>query len=370
MVSGIGNSFQLHSINPKENGISDFSPVIFEALGFGVVVVDADTHRIVYANSKIYGIGGYSEGALIGHACHGLLCPTEAENCPITEEGQSVDNSERILVRADGTRLSIIKTAVPMTLEGKNYLIESIVDNSERKQIQSELTKANECLQKEIVKRKQIQDRIEHLAYHDHLTGLANRLLFKEQLDHAVSLSSRMANKLAILFLDLDGFKMINDTMGHAVGDQLLKEVSNRLVNIVRKSDVVARIGGDEFVIMIGNQGNVESIRLVAEKILNSFREPFKLNGHDYFLTTSIGVAIYPTDGENADILIRNADIAMYKAKEKGRNQYLLWTLGMKTNGNESAKLGSQRYRIIERKEMDSYYSPQMQCHEVESLAF
>jgi len=347
-------------INSKDITISNFAPAILETLGFGVVIVDADTHRIVYANSKIYDMGGFPEGAVIGRTCHGVLCPAETGQCPITDKGQVVDNSERTMVRADGTLSSIIKTAVPMKLEGKNYLIESIVDNSDRKQMQLDLTEANECMQKEIVKREEMQKKIEHLAYHDHLTGLANRWLFTDQLDHALSLSGRMAKMLAIMFLDLDGFKMINDSLGHALGDQLLKEVSKRLVNTIRKSDVVARIGGDEFVIMIENEENIEAIKLVAEKVLNSFNEPYKLNGQECFVTTSIGVAVYPTDGENAETLLKNADIAMYKAKEKGRNNCRFCTPVMKTNVIETMQLSNELHGALDRNELELYYQPQV----------
>jgi len=347
-------------INSKDSTISNFAPAILETLGFGVVIVDADTHRIVYANSKIYDMGGFPEGAVIGRTCHGVLCPAETGQCPITDKGQVVDNSERTMVRADGTLSSIIKTAVPMKLEGKNYLIESIVDNSDRKQMQLDLTEANEAMQKEIVKREEMQKKIEHLAYHDHLTGLANRWLFTDQLDHALSLSGRMAKMLAIMFLDLDGFKMINDSLGHALGDQLLKEVSKRLVNTIRKSDVVARIGGDEFVIMIENEENIEAIKLVAEKVLNSFNEPYKLNGQECFVTTSIGVAVYPTDGENAETLLKNADIAMYKAKEKGRNNCRFCTPVMKTNVIETMQLSNELHGALDRNELELYYQPQV----------
>jgi len=347
-------------INSKDITISNFAPAILETLGFGVVIVDADTHRIVYANSKIYDMGGFPEGAVIGRTCHGVLCPAETGQCPITDKGQVVDNSERTMVRADGTLSSIIKTAVPMKLEGKNYLIESIVDNSDRKQMQLDLTEANECMQKEIVKREEMQKKIEHLAYHDHLTGLANRWLFTDQLDHALSLSGRMAKMLAIMFLDLDGFTMINDSLGHALGDQLLKEVSKRLVNTIRKSDVVARIGGDEFVIMIENEENIEAIKLVAEKVLNSFNEPYKLNGQECFVTTSIGVAVYPTDGENAETLLKNADIAMYKAKEKGRNNCRFCTPFMKTNVIETMQLSNELHGALDRNELELYYQPQV----------
>ncbi len=266
------------------------------------------------------------------------------------------------MVRADGSALSIIKTAVPIEFDGKRYLIESLIDNSERKKIQQQLTEANESLRKEIMGREKIQEKIQHLAFHDHLTGLANRLLFTDQLNHGIALSERNEKMLAILFLDLDGFKMINDTMGHTVGDQLLVDVSHRLLHTVRKSDVVARVGGDEFVIMIENIEEPNTIQRVAEKVLNSFREPFNLNNHNFFITTSIGVAVYPEDGENADTLVKNADIAMYKAKEKGRNQCLFCTPLMKTKALETVKLSNQLYGALDRDELELYYQPQVHC--------
>jgi diguanylate cyclase (GGDEF)-like protein len=336
------------------------APSILEALGFGVVTIDAETHRIVYANSKIFSMGGYPPGTVIGQSCHHVLCPAEVGKCPITDKGQKVDNSERKMVCADGTKISIIKTVVPMVLGGKKYLIESLIDNSERTRMQETLTETNESLHMEVIKRKKAQEEIRHLAYHDHLTGLANRLLFIEQLNHAISLSGRMARMLAILFLDLDGFKMINDSMGHDVGDQLLTAVSKRLVQTMRTSDIVSRVGGDEFVIIIENNEDAETIKMLAGKILNSFNQPFSLNGHDFYVTTSIGVAVYPTDGENAETLIKNADLAMYKAKEKGRNQYALCTPVMKLNVIETMKMGNQLYGAISRNELELYYQPQI----------
>ena len=359
-MSENSSAARVYIMNPECSRIYAFAPSILEALGFGVVIVDVETHRIVYANSKIYSMGDYPDGTIVGQTCHSVLCPAEVGKCPITDLGQIVDNSERKMVRADGTRVSIIKTVVPMVLEGKQYLIESLVDNSERKRMQEQLTDANESLRMEVIKRKKAQEEIQHLAYHDHLTGLANRILFIDQLNHAMSLSGRMAKILAIFFLDLDGFKMINDSMGHAVGDQLLAAVSQRLAQTVRKSDIVARIGGDEFVIMIENEEDIEAIKVVAGKILNSFNRPFNLDGHDFYVTTSIGVAVYPTDGEDADTLIKNADIAMYKAKEKGRNQYILCSPVMKTNIIETMKLSNLLYGAIERNELELYYQPQV----------
>ena len=167
---------------------------------------------------------------------------------------------------------------------------------------------------------------IKHIAYHDHLTGLPNRLFLFEQLNHAILLSSRMNKMLATMFLDLDDFKMINDTMGHDIGDQLLIEVSKRLLNILRECDIVARIGGDEFIILIKDVDNMDYINLVSKKIIKCFNEPFMLNNQECFVTTSIGIAIYPTDGKDSKVLVKNADIAMYNAKGKGNNEYVIYT--------------------------------------------
>ena len=203
---------------------------------------------------------------------------------------------------------------------------------------------------------------VKHLAYHDHLTGLPNRLFLSEQINHSIFLSNSMKKILAIMFLDLDDFKMINDTMGHDIGDQLLVEVSKRLVNTLRECDTVARIGGDEFIILIEDVEDMNYINKVSEKILKCFNEPFGLNNQGCFVTTSIGVAIYPTDGECADVLIKNADIAMYKAKAKDKNQYVICTPVMKNKIVETMEMNNSLCLALERNEFELYYQPQLSC--------
>jgi diguanylate cyclase (GGDEF)-like protein len=202
----------------------------------------------------------------------------------------------------------------------------------------------------------------EHIAYHDTLTGLPNRLFLSEQLNHAISLASRMGNMIATMFLDLDDFKMINDTMGHDIGDQLLVEVSKRLVNTLRKCDTVARIGGDEFIMVIENVENMDYINIVSEKIIQCFNDPFRFNNHECFITTSLGVAIYPNDGVNAEELIKNADIAMYMAKRKDKNQYVICTPVMKTKIVEVMEMSNSLSQALKRNEFELYYQPQLSC--------
>ena len=223
----------------------------------------------------------------------------------------------------------------------------------------------NKQYQEMMEKNKKIvfaEKEIKHLAYHDYLTGLPNRMYLSQKLNHLIFLGSRMEKILAVMFMDLDNFKMINDTMGHDIGDQLLVEVSKRLGNALRKCDTVARIGGDEFIILIEDVEETDYVNIVSNKILNSFTEPFTLNNQECFITTSVGVAIYPTDGYSSEELIKNADIAMYKAKENGKNKCVICTPVMKTKVVETMKMTNRLYRALEQNELELYYQPQVSC--------
>lgn len=165
---------------------------------------------------------------------------------------------------------------------------------------------------------------------------------------------------MAVLYLDLDSFKMINDTLGHAQGDKLLKMVSERLVSVIRRSDPIARIGGDEFLILVQNRADESSATIIASRLNKAFRQQFVLDGNEVHITVSIGIALYPVDGEDAETLIKNADIAMYTAKEKGKNKYELCTPAMKSSIQEIMNLTNQLYKAVGRKEFELYYQPQV----------
>lgn len=219
------------------------------------------------------------------------------------------------------TAISLRRNKAEESLRKLNEDLENII-----KKRTAELTIVNDKLLKEIEERKKMQEEIKQLAFFDPLTGLPNRRLFYDRLQQAIIEAERNKTNLAIFFLDLDIFKSVNDTMGHAHGDELLKEVSKRLVKLLRKSDIVSRFGGDEFVILIINPKNEQSIRNIAENILNNIRNPFKLNNTDQNITTSLGISIYSPDrARDADTLLKNADAAMYKAKEKGKNTYEIY---------------------------------------------
>jgi diguanylate cyclase (GGDEF)-like protein/PAS domain S-box-containing protein len=175
---------------------------------------------------------------------------------------------------------------------------------------------------RDVTERKQIEQQINHMATHDVLTGLPNRMLFIDRLEVALAQSKRNKHKLAVMMLDLDNFKNVNDTLGHMVGDQLLKEVGYRLSGLVRQSDTVARLGGDEFMILLSDIERMEDSVGIAEIVLKAFQQPFVCGNHKLTSSTSIGIAIYPDDGEDIDSLLRNSDIAMYSVKTQGRNNY------------------------------------------------
>ena len=163
---------------------------------------------------------------------------------------------------------------------------------------------------------------MKHLAQHDFLTGLPNRMLLLDRIVHAIALAPRHAKKVAVLYLDLDGFKEINDTRGHQAGDRLLQSIATRLVECVRGADTVSRQGGDEFVVLLSEMEQFGDAEITAKRMLQAVAEAHSIAGPGMQITTSIGISIYPEDGENAETLIKNADAAMYQAKENGRRSY------------------------------------------------
>jgi diguanylate cyclase (GGDEF)-like protein len=180
------------------------------------------------------------------------------------------------------------------------------------------------------IERKRAEDTIKKLAYHDPLTGLPNRTLFSDRFAMAVAQSKRYHKKTALIMLDLDHFKDVNDNLGHIVGDELLKEVSGRLMSILRKTDTVCRMGGDEFALIVPEVVSKKSVEEVIRRILVAVRKPFTLHGFVGKITASLGIAIYPEDGENLETLIKHADTAMYEVKKDERNNYLYYRAGMK----------------------------------------
>lgn len=223
-----------------------------------------------------------------------------------------------------------------------------------------ELEITNRRLEVEIKERQKIQEEITYLAYHDALTGLPNHLLLTDRLNQGILQAKRNETLISVMFIDIDEFKIINDTLGHDQGDELLKKLSIRLSKIIRKNDSVCRIGGDEFILYFNGYENEQDLDIIASKVMNIFKEPFYLKGQEYYITGSMGISQYPIDGENVETLIKNADIAMYKAKSLGKDQYQKCSNDLKHSALEVMSLTNSLYRAIERNEMLLYYQPQV----------
>lgn len=202
---------------------------------------------------------------------------------------------------------------------------------------------------------------ISFMAYHDYLTGLPNRRLFKDRLEQAIALAKRTEKLIGVIFLDLDSFKTINDTIGHERADALIKVVSDKLRTIVRQSDTVSRFGGDEFLIIANNLSSEHDITIIIRNIMAVLHEPFFMDGQEFALATSAGIAMYPFDGTDTETLIQNADSAMYKAKERGKNQYVICTSDLKEEVLNKIKIMNSLHKAIERNEFFLNYQPQIQ---------
>ena len=202
--------------------------------------------------------------------------------------------------------------------------------------------------------------RMAHSAHHDFLTGLPNRLLLDDRIGQAIAFAPRHTKHIAVLFLDLDGFKHVNDSLGHPVGDRLLQSVARRLVDCVRASDTVSRQGGDEFVVLLSEAAKWVDAAIVARRMLAAVAEPHSIDQHDLHITASIGVSVYPDDGENAETLIKNADTAMYQAKENGRQGYQFFTPAMNARAVERHSVEEGLRRALERQEFVLHYQPKV----------
>jgi diguanylate cyclase (GGDEF)-like protein/PAS domain S-box-containing protein len=199
-----------------------------------------------------------------------------------------------------------------------------------------------------------------HSAQHDFLTGLPNRMLFNDRVSQAIGLAQRHMKKVAVLFLDLDGFKHINDSLGHPIGDKLLQAIAKRLVDCVRGSDTVSRQGGDEFVVLLSEMEQPEDAALTARRMLKAVAEAHPIDQHDLHVTTSIGVSVYPDDGLDAETLIKNADTAMYQAKENGRQSFQFFKPAMNVRAVERQSIEESLRRALERQEFALHYQPKI----------
>lgn len=316
-----------------------------ESSANGIMITDAvdPKHPIIYVNPAFERITGYPASEVVGRS--GRFLAGLARDQPALEvirNALRLRRSAQAVVqcyRKDDTlfwnQLSV--TPVPDDSGVIGHFVSILEDVSERVARENQLV---------------------HLSTHDALTGLANRTLLADRLDQAVTRSVRDGSIVAVMLIDLDRFKQVNDSLGHTAGDQLLKAVATRLGQCVRDGDTVARLGGDEFVLVLADLSHNVDASILARKILAALTQPFEIDGHELFVTSSIGISFYPQDGENASSLLRLADLAMYQAKASGRNGFSCFSQDMNVRAQEMAELEAGLRRALENDELILYYQP------------
>jgi diguanylate cyclase (GGDEF)-like protein len=263
----------------------------------------------------------------------------------------------------------MIDTIIGMASAGVGSLLIFTINKNALQKAESEIEKnreLNRTLEQKVLERTQelkvSMEEVQYLATHDTLTGLPNRSMFSQRLNYAIKTAQRYQRQFAVLFIDLDRFKVINDTMGHEAGDQLLKEIAARLKQPLRAVDVVGRLGGDEFVILIEEVNDSNNIATVAHKILTSIIKPITLMGQETRITASIGICMYPKDAEDEQSLMKNADIAMYLAKEEGKNNYQFYSKDIQSKSLEYLSIETNLRFALERKELSLHYQAKVDC--------
>jgi len=320
----------------------------FENTAEGIVITDADT-RIIAVNRGFTAITGYSESDLIGKTPR--LWQSKRHNGDLYKELWAA-------IRTGG------QWRGELWNRRKNGEIFPAIENVSAIRDRDGKILNYVAVLSDISGIKQFEEQLFQLAHHDALTHLPNRLLFTDRVDHALSRAHRENHRLAVLFIDLDRFKNINDSLGHAVGDQLLCEVASRLTAAVRENDTVARLGGDEFVIALERIGTADGAAVFAEALVGALGEPIRIDEHELFVTPSIGISIYPDDAKSTEDLVRHADAAMYHAKRLGRNRFQFYSESLTTEIVEKVRLETQLRQALKRGELEVYYQPQIDLFE------
>jgi diguanylate cyclase (GGDEF)-like protein/PAS domain S-box-containing protein len=291
------------------------------------VFVKDKQHRWIILNQAYCILVGYPLETLMEKSEYDIFPPDEAGTIWSQDElvfltGEVQETEEEFTDAFGITHLIATKKSLHKDAAGNIFLVGVIRDITERKRAEEKLRQEAVELSRSNIELKLSEDRLRYLAYHDVLTGLANRKQFHERLSQFLDWARSSDQMMALMFLDLDGFKQVNDTLGHDTGDQLLKIAANRLTTCLRSGDLASRLGGDEFTVILSGMPQVDYAARVAEKILEALSEVFVIDGHNVFVTVSIGISLYPLDGEVDEVLIKKADAAMYRAKQLGRNQH------------------------------------------------
>ena len=324
---------------------------LVETAPLGIFVLTRD--RFVYSNAALARmVGAASTTELIGRSIVGHVQrnsrPGLAERLAHTSKRGTTTRVEVKLLRMNGTEFEAELIATPMSFGGAHSI---------------------QCMVSDISERKRTEKRINYLAHYDDRTGLPNRNLFVDRLAQALGHAQRSGKAVALLYLDLDRFKTLNDTLGHAAGDVLLRAAGTRLTECVRAHDTVARLGGDEFALILADLAQAEHAEMVIAKIFQAFERPFTVERRQLFVSPSIGIAAYPRDGATPELLLKHADIAMYRAKAAGKNTYRFYLPAMGLGLSESLALETDLPGILERGELELHYQPQVDASDGDIIA-
>jgi diguanylate cyclase (GGDEF)-like protein/PAS domain S-box-containing protein len=320
-------------LSESEDRFRKLSHATFE----GIVI--ADEGHIIEVNQTFASMFGYKQADMLGMPLLSLVHQSSHKELHAFILSEDDVSYEITGLRADGTQIDIELVGTPCIYEGRIARVVAVRD---------------------ITERKQAQEIINHMAYHDTLTSLPNRVLFNDRLAEALEGAGQRDEQLAVMFLDLDRFKLVNDTLGHTMGDKLLKGVAARISNCVRPGDIVARMGGDEFTILLPNIQGEEDVVQVAQKVIQALGQPFVIDDYELHTTTSIGISLFPQDGTDTQVLMKNADTAMYRAKDQGRNNFYFYTPTMNMRGIERLELENGLRYAVERNELVVYYQPRV----------
>ncbi len=315
---------------------------IFEKSWSGVALLESGL-RFSYAASSTANILGYDEADLVGQAMLDFVHPRERVAAQRLFESLATTPTKE----AHGELRFRHKNGTWVWLEGfaQNLLHEPSVN-------------AIVLNYRDVTQRRLTEKQLEYRAHYDALTGLPNRVLFRDRVVNGLAQAHRNHRGLAIMYLDLDHFKLVNDGLGHSFGDALLAAVASRLQKSLRASDTISRIGGDEFAILINDSSDSNAVASIARKLLDTLAQPFRIDDHDLYVTASIGISIYPSDGADFEMLVKCADAAMYRAKELGRNQAQLFTPSMNERYVHRLSIEQHLHQALERGELELYYQP------------
>jgi len=339
---------QVLQSNQEFENLSYRNQLILDSAGEGICGVDMEG-MITFVNPAAASMLGYQVEELLGLSLHQAVhyrkadgTPFPQEECPMheaIEDGISHQGGDEMLWRKDGSGFYTDYTVIPM-LEGEKVTGAVVTF-------------------KDITERKRHEEQLAHQATHDTLTGLANRTILNDRTGLLIERAAREKSVVALLLLDLDRFKEINDSLGHGAGDELLRGMAARLTDLVRDSDTVARLGGDEFVVLVEMEVADGAIS-IAQKILDALTIPFSIAGQEVFIGASIGISLYPKDGDSSEELLKNADVAMYRAKSRGRNRFRFYDENMNASSVERLSLETRLRHAVDNGELLLHYQPQV----------